>query len=82
MFVWGSKRKLLTNLGTQLAGEGHFLAKKPTFCTFDEVVGLGGGGRWGPARTFRLIRIRQFFYLLFFSLRGHGGLVGLGCRLC
>ena len=46
MFVWGSKRKLLTNLGTQLAGEGHFLAKKTTFCTFDEMVGLGGGG--GP----------------------------------
>ena len=63
-----------------MAGEGHFLAKITDFLHFDEMVGLGGGGRWGPALTFRLFRIRQLL-LLFFISEGRGGLVGFGMQI-
>ena len=68
--MFGVQKKLLTNLnlGTQLAGEGHFFCQKPTFCTFDEMVGLGGGG--GPCAHLYYLE-----YCYFILARAVGGSV-------
>ena len=68
MVVWGSKRKIAHKFRYPIWRVKDIFCQKPTFCTFDEMVGLGGGGGLGA----------QLYYLeccYFILARAVGGSV-------
>ena len=63
--LFGVQKKIAHKFRYPIGGRRTFFAKITDFLHFDEMVGLGGGGWWGPKFTFRLFRIRHLFILYF-----------------